>query len=37
VHDKVKHCSARPEYYWMLAFALAEKEDILKFAMERPI
>jgi len=34
-HDEAGHCSARPEYYGMLAFALAGKGDLLKVALEK--
>jgi hypothetical protein len=36
VHDEAGHCSARPEYYGMLAFALAGKGELLKLALEKP-
>jgi hypothetical protein len=29
------HCSARPEYYGTLAFALAGKKDLLKLALKK--
>jgi hypothetical protein len=32
VHDKTVHCSARPEYYGMLAFALAGNGELLNLA-----
>jgi hypothetical protein len=35
VHDATGHCSARPEYYGMLAFAMAGKGDILKLTLEK--
>ena len=35
VHDEAGHCSARPEYYGMLAFALAGKGELLKLALEK--
>jgi len=35
VHDDVGHCSARPEYYAMLAFALAGKGELLKLTLEK--
>jgi Glycosyl hydrolase family 79, N-terminal domain len=34
VHDAVGKCHARPEYYGMLAFALAGKGDLLKLATD---
>jgi hypothetical protein len=34
VHDPAGHCSARPEYYGMLAFAMAGKGDLLKVAVD---
>jgi hypothetical protein len=36
VHDEAGHCSARPEYYGMLAFALAGKGELLKLTLEKP-
>jgi hypothetical protein len=36
VHDEAGHCSARPEYYVMLAFALAGKGELLKLTLEKP-
>jgi hypothetical protein len=36
VHDEAGHCSARPEYYGMLAFALAGKGELLRFTLEKP-
>lgn len=35
VHDEAGHCSARPEYYGMLAFALAGKGELLKLVLEK--
>lgn len=35
VHDADGTCHARPEYYGMLAFALAGKGDLLKLALEK--
>ena len=35
VHDEAAHCSARPEYYAMLAFALAGKGELLKLSLEK--
>jgi hypothetical protein len=35
VHDPAGHCSARPEYYGMLAFAMAGKGDMLKTTVEK--
>jgi hypothetical protein len=35
VHDEAGHGSARPEYYGMLAFALAGKGELLKLALEK--
>jgi hypothetical protein len=35
VHDEAGHCSARPEYYGMLAFALAGKGEWLKLSLEK--
>jgi hypothetical protein len=35
VHDEAGRCSARPEYYGMLAFSLAGKGELLKLAIER--
>jgi hypothetical protein len=35
VHDAAGHCSARPEYYGMLAFAMAGKGDLLKIELEK--
>jgi len=35
VHDTVMNCSARPEYYGMLAFAMAGKGDLLKLNLDR--
>jgi len=35
VHDAAGHCAARPEYYGMLAFALAGKGDLLKLILEK--
>ena len=35
VHDEAGHCSARPEYYGMLAFALAGKGELLKLALAK--
>jgi hypothetical protein len=33
VHDAAGHCRAQPEYYGMLAFALAGNGDLLKLAL----
>jgi hypothetical protein len=35
VHDQSGHASARPEYYGMLAFALAGKGELLELALEK--
>jgi hypothetical protein len=35
VHDAAGHCSARPEYYGMLAFATAGKGDLLKIILDK--
>jgi hypothetical protein len=35
VHDEIGHCTARPEYYGMLAFALAGKGELLKLTLEK--
>jgi len=35
VHEEAGHCSARAEYYGMLAFALAGKGELLKLALEK--
>lgn len=35
VHDASGHCSARPEYYGMLAFALAGRGELLKLSLEK--
>jgi hypothetical protein len=35
VHDAAGLCSARPEYYGMLAFAMAGKGDLLKLALDK--
>jgi hypothetical protein len=35
VHDEAGLCSARPEYYGLLAFALAGKGEMLKLALEK--
>ena len=35
VHDAAGKCRARPEYYGMLAFALAGTGDLLKLALDR--
>jgi hypothetical protein len=35
VHDTAMNCSARPEYYGMLAFAMAGKGDLLKLNLEK--
>jgi hypothetical protein len=35
VHDAAGHCSARPEYYGMLAFATAGKGDMAPLALEK--
>lgn len=35
VHDATGRCSARPEYYGMLAFALSGKGELLKVSIER--
>ncbi|HEY3864280.1 MAG TPA: hypothetical protein VGO59_20605 [Verrucomicrobiae bacterium] len=36
VHDASGHCNVRPEYYGMLAFAVAGKGEMLKIDMEKP-
>jgi hypothetical protein len=36
VHDAASHCSARPEYYGMLAFAMAGKGELLKLTVDKP-
>jgi hypothetical protein len=36
VHDEAGHCNVRPEYYGMLAFALAGKGELLKLALDKP-
>jgi hypothetical protein len=35
VHDEAGNCSVRPEYYGMLAFALAGKGELLKLSLEK--
>ena len=35
VHDATGHCHAQPEYYGMLAFALAGKGDLLKLTLDK--
>jgi hypothetical protein len=35
VHDADGHCSARPEYYGMLAFAMAGNGDLLKITLDK--
>jgi hypothetical protein len=35
VHDAAGNCSARPEYYGMLAFAMAGNNDLLKLTLEK--
>jgi hypothetical protein len=35
VHDKNGICHARPEYYGMLAFALADKGNLLKLTLDK--
>jgi hypothetical protein len=35
VHDANGHCSARPEYYGMLAFSMAGNGDLLKVNLEK--
>jgi hypothetical protein len=35
VHDPAGNCSVRPEYYGMLAFALAGHGDLLKLSLEK--
>lgn len=34
VHDEAGHCTARPEYYGMLAFALGGKGDVVGLTLE---
>ncbi len=36
VHDAAGHCTVRPEYYGMLAFAMSGKGDLVKIAMDKP-
>jgi hypothetical protein len=36
VHDQTGQCTARPEYYGMLAFSLAGKGDMVKLKLEKP-
>jgi hypothetical protein len=36
VHDADGHCSARPEYYGMLAFSMAGKGELLKLTLDKP-
>jgi hypothetical protein len=35
VHDAAGHCSARPEYYGMLAFAMAGKGELLRLTLDK--
>lgn len=35
VHDDAGHCSARPEYYGMLAFALAGRGDMVQLTLDK--
>jgi alpha-L-arabinofuranosidase len=35
IHDAQGHCAARPEYYGMLAFAMAGKGKMLNLTVER--
>jgi hypothetical protein len=36
VHDESGHCSTRPEYYGMLAFALVGKGEMVKLDLQKP-
>jgi hypothetical protein len=35
VHDPAGHCSARPEYYGMLAFAMSGKGELMKLTLDK--